>query len=125
VLDLLRTQAQWVASPIGLEQCSADDAEATEAGAALGERISPNTPANRHQFLCEQRLSLVKISQTPPRSRSNILAGRLPLEAPGLQPEAVSSSLQTLWVEVGCRHVQTLAPEKECHEYGEDSKPAL
>jgi len=36
-----------------------------------------------------------------------------------------SSPLQTLWVEVGCRHVQPLVSEKERHEYREDSKSAL
>ncbi len=64
------------------------------------------------------KLNVVKGSQTPPRSSSDV-------EASSLQPEAPSSFLQTLWVEVGCRHVQTHVSEKECHEYGENSKPAL
>ena len=42
-----------------------------------------------------------------------------------LQPEAASPFLQTLWVEVGCRHAQTLAPGKERHEYRENSNAAL
>jgi hypothetical protein len=64
------------------------------------------------------KLNVVKGSQTPPRSSSDG-------EASSLQPEAPSSFLQTLWVEVGCRQVQTHVSEKECHEYGKDSKPAL
>ena len=64
------------------------------------------------------KLKLVKGSRTPPRSSSDGEASSLP-------PEAPSSVLQTLWVEVGCRHVQTHVSERECHEYSEDSKPAL
>jgi hypothetical protein len=72
-----------------------------------------------------KKSNVVKLSQTPPRSSSNVLPKRLPVEAPGLQPEAPLTLLQTLWVELGCRHLQILACEKEGHEYGEDSKPAL
>ena len=46
------------------------------------------------------------------------------MEASGSQAEA-PLALQTLWVEVGCRQVQILVFEKEGHEYGEDSTPAL
>jgi hypothetical protein len=62
-----------------------------------------------------KKLNVAKVSQTSPRSSSNI----------ALQAEAPSSLLQTLWVEVGCRHAQTLVSEKECHEHREGSKPAL
>ena len=72
-----------------------------------------------------KRLQVVKISPTPPRPSSDRLPRQRPVEAPGLEPEASSSLLQSLWVEVGCRHVQPLVAEKERHEYGEDSKPAL
>lgn len=72
-----------------------------------------------------KKSNVVKLSQTPPRSSSNILPKRLPVEAPSLQPEATLTLLQTLWVELGCRHLQILVSEKECHEYGEDSKSAL
>ena len=73
----------------------------------LSDRDSPGT-----------KLKLVKGSRMPPRSSSDGEASSLPHETP-------SSVLQTLWVEVGCRHAQTLVSEKEHHEYGEDSKPAL
>jgi hypothetical protein len=119
----------------------------------LGDGPQLSTQANRRQFLGEllrdcrffahlvfrqvraggrpssrsarKKSNVVKLSQTPPRSSSNVLPKRPPVEAPGLQPEAPLTSLQTLWVELGCRHVQTLVSEKECHEYGEDSKSAL
>ncbi len=64
----------------------------------------------------QTKLNVVKVSQTPPRSRSNVLPRHLPAEASDLHP---------LWVEVGYRHVQTHLPEKECHDYGENPKPAL
>jgi hypothetical protein len=72
-----------------------------------------------------KKLNVAKVSQTRPRSSSNILPRNLPVEERALQPEVPSSLLQTLWVEVGCRHAQTLVSEKECHEYREGSKPAL
>ena len=53
------------------------------------------------------------------KSRSRLVKER------ALQPEMPSSFLQTLWVEVGCRHAQTVVSEKERHEYRKDSKPAL
>lgn len=71
------------------------------------------------------RLNIAKVSQTAPRSSSNILPRQPPMEERVLQPEAASPFLQTLWVEVGCRHAQTLAPGKERHEYRENSNPAL
>jgi hypothetical protein len=71
-----------------------------------------------------KKLNVVRVSPKPPQSRANFVPGQRP-EEPALQPETLSSVLQTLWIEVGCRHVQTLVSEKECHEYGEDSKCAL
>jgi hypothetical protein len=72
---------------------------------------------------CEKS-NVVKVSQALPRSAPSVLPRRLPGEASGSQAEA-PSSLQTLWVEVGCRHVQILVFEKEGHDYGEDPTPAL
>jgi hypothetical protein len=66
----------------------------------------------------------VQVSPAPPPSKANVVLGQRP-EQLALPPETPSSLLQTLWVEVGCRHVQTLVSEKERHEYGKDSKPAL
>ncbi|HEY6373035.1 MAG TPA: hypothetical protein VIX91_08555 [Candidatus Acidoferrum sp.] len=66
----------------------------------------------------------VQVSPTTPRSKANVVMGQRP-EKLALPPETPSSFLQTLWVEVGCRQVQTLVSEKEHHEYGKDSKPAL
>ena len=71
------------------------------------------------------KLNIAKVSQTAPRSSSNILPRHLPMEEHALQPEAASPFLQTLWVKVGCRQAQTLVAEKERHEYRESSKPAL
>ena len=71
-----------------------------------------------------KKLNVVRVSPTPPRSRAKVVLGQQPEES-ALPPETPSSVLQTLWVEVGCRHVQTLVSEKERHEYGEDSKRAL
>jgi hypothetical protein len=71
-----------------------------------------------------KKWNVVRVSPTPPRSRAKVVLGQR-LEEPGLPPETPSSVLQTLWVEVGCRQVQTLVSEKERHQYGEDSKPAL
>lgn len=72
-----------------------------------------------------KKRNVVEVSQTILRSSSSILSWPLLMEERALQPEASSPSLQTLWVEVGCRHAQTLVSEKECHEYRKDSKPAL
>ena len=71
-----------------------------------------------------KKSSFVRVSPTPPRSQTNVVLWPRP-EEPALPPEMPSSPLQTLWVEVGCRHVQPLVSEKERHEYREDSKPAL
>jgi hypothetical protein len=71
-----------------------------------------------------KKSNVVKVSQTLPRSGLSVLPRRLPVETSGSQAEA-PSSLQTLWVEVGCRHVQILVLEKEGHDYGEDSTLAL
>jgi hypothetical protein len=72
-----------------------------------------------------KKCNVAKVSQTLPRSSSDILPRQLPVEERALQPEAPLSSLQTLWVELGCRHAQTLVSEKERHEYRENAKPAL
>lgn len=71
-----------------------------------------------------KKLSLVRVLPTPPRSKANVVPWPRP-EEPALPPEMPSSLLPTLWVEIGCRHVQTLVSEKERHEFREDSKPAL
>lgn len=72
-----------------------------------------------------KKCNVAKDSQTLLRSSSSILPRSLLAEERSLRPEAPASFLQTLWVEVGCRHAQTLVSEKECHEYRKDSKPAL
>jgi hypothetical protein len=55
--------------------------------------------------------ALVRVSPTPHRSKANVVAGQRPEEpAPAETP---SFLLPTLWVEVGCRHAQTLVGEKE------------
>lgn len=59
-----------------------------------------------------KKLNGVRISPTPPRSKANVAPSKRP-EKQALPPETPSSLLQTLWVEVGCRHVQTLVSEKE------------
>ena len=64
------------------------------------------------------KLNVVKGSPTPPQSSSSG-------EASSLHPGASSSFPPSLWVEVGCRHVQTYVSAKECHEHGKTSKPAL
>jgi hypothetical protein len=66
----------------------------------------------------------VRVSPTMPRSKANVVLEQRS-EKPTLPPETPSSLLPTLWVEVGRRYLQTLVSEKERHEYGEDSKPAL
>jgi len=71
-----------------------------------------------------KKLNAVRVSPTTPRSKANVVLEQRP-EEPTLPPETPSSVLPTLWVEVGCRHLQTLVSEKERHEYGQDSKPAL
>lgn len=74
--------------------------------------------------LSRKKLNAVRVSPTPSRSKANVVL-RQRSEEPTLPPETLFSLLPTLWVEVGCRHLQTLVSEKERHEYGEDSKPAL
>jgi hypothetical protein len=59
-----------------------------------------------------KQLNGVRILRTPPRSKANVALNKRP-EKQALPPETPSSLLQTLWVEVGCRHVQTLVSEKE------------
>jgi hypothetical protein len=72
-----------------------------------------------------KKCNVAKVSQTLPQPTSDILPRQLPVEEQALPPETPSSLLQTLWVEVGCRHAQTLVSEKERHEYRENAKPAL
>ena len=74
--------------------------------------------------LSRKKLNAVRVSPTPSRSKANVMPQQ-PSEEPTLPPETLSSLLPPLWVEVGCRYLQTLVSEKERHEYGEDSKPAL
>ncbi len=64
------------------------------------------------------KLNVVKGSPTPPRSSSSG-------EASSLRLGASSSFLPSLWVEVGCRHLQMHVSGKGCHEHRENSKPAL
>jgi len=59
-----------------------------------------------------KKLNGVRILPIPPRSKANVALNKRP-EKQALSPETPSSLLQTLWVEVGCRHVQTLVSEKE------------
>lgn len=61
---------------------------------------------------CRKKMNGVRISPTPPRSKANVAPSKRP-EKQALPPQTPSSLLQTLWVEVGCRHVQTLVSEKE------------
>ena len=86
-----------------------------------------DSPSNRlvHRDSACKKSNVVQVSQTLPRSSPSVLQRRLPMEATGAQAEAPSSLLQTLWVEVGCRHVRILVSEKERHDYGQDSKSAL
>jgi hypothetical protein len=83
---------------------------------------NPSTCLLNRDSACK-RSDVVKVSPTLPRSAPSVLWRQLPVEASGSQAEA--PALQTLWVEVGCRQVQILVSEKERHEYGEDSTPAL
>jgi hypothetical protein len=59
-----------------------------------------------------KKLNGVQILPTLPRSKAKVAMNKRP-EKQALPPETPSSLLQTLWVEVGCRQVQTLVPEKE------------
>ncbi|MFZ2003414.1 MAG: hypothetical protein WAU73_28900 [Candidatus Sulfotelmatobacter sp.] len=59
-----------------------------------------------------KKLNGVRILPTLLRSKANVALNKRP-EKQALPPESPSSLLQTLWVEVGCRHVQTLVSEEE------------
>jgi hypothetical protein len=61
--------------------------------------------------------------EAPPTS--NLLAQRSRRSAPTLEAERISPTLQTLWVDMACRHIRTFTPEEKCHEYREDPKHAL
>jgi len=86
-------------------------------GNASGNLLDRDSPRKKR--------NVVQVSQTFLRPRSSTVSRALLVEGRCLQPETPSSSLQTLWIEVGCRHTQTLVSEKERHEYRKDSKPAL
>jgi hypothetical protein len=86
-----------------------------------------NNPFNRppdRDLSCKKSNSS-KVSQTPPRSSRSVLSRPPLLEALGPQAEALSSFPQALWVEVGCRRVQTLVSGKARHDYGENSNATL
>lgn len=57
------------------------------------------------------KVNVVRVSPTPPRSKGNVVQ-RQRREETALPPETPSSLLPTLWVEVGCRHLQTVVSEK-------------
>jgi hypothetical protein len=85
---------------------------------------------NRSRYLLDRhspgkKKNVVEVSQTFLRPSSSMLSRPLLTEERSLQLEAPSPPMQTLWVEVGCRQAQTLVFEKEHHEYGKDSKPAI
>jgi hypothetical protein len=61
--------------------------------------------------------------EAPPTS--SLLAQRSRRSAPTLEAERISPTLQTLWVDMACRHIRTFTPEEKCHEYREDPKHAL
>lgn len=63
-------------------------------------------------LLERKKLNGVRILPNPPRSKANVALNKRP-DKQALPPESPSSLLQTLWVEVGCRHVQTLVSEEE------------
>src|SRR5580658_8139193 len=67
----------------------------------------------------------LKASQTPPRSGRGVLRRRLTLETLDPQSEEPRSLPQALWIEVGCRHAQTVVSGKVHHDYGENSNAAL
>jgi hypothetical protein len=58
-----------------------------------------------------EKLNVVRVSPTPHGSKANVVAGQRPEEP--TPAETPSFLLPTLWVEVGCRHAQTLVGEKE------------
>lgn len=73
-----------------------------------------------HRFVnANSRCKRSKIKPLPllPRPRLNALSSRL--------PETPSSLPQTLWAEIGRRHIEILVSAKEHHDYGEDPKFAL
>lgn len=155
VLDFLQTGAEQTAvgetaGTISIQRSSVLSCQ-QKRELHLANGPQPGTSANQRQFLSEllrncgffahlvfrqvrpvagrdsarKKSNVVKALQTLPQSGPGVSPKRLPVEAPASQAETPSSLLQTLWVEVGCRHVQILVSEKERHDYGEDSKPAL
>jgi hypothetical protein len=65
------------------------------------------------------------VIQSEAQPTSNVLAQRPRRNPPTLEAEPLSLTLPTLWVDVACRHMRTLAPQEKCHEYSEDPKHAL
>jgi hypothetical protein len=61
--------------------------------------------------LSQKKLNAVRVLPMPPRSKAYVVLEQRP-EEPTLPPETPSSLLPPLWVEVGCRHLQTLVSEK-------------
>lgn len=66
--------------------------------------------------------SVIQLEAQP---TSNLLAPRPRRNPPTLEAEPLSLTLPTLWVDVACRHMRTLAPQEKGHEYPEDPKHAL
>jgi hypothetical protein len=69
------------------------------------------------------RSSSVIPSEVQPTSR--VLAQRTRQNPPALEAEPLSLTLPSLWVDVACRHMRTVAAQEKCHEYSEDPKHAL
>lgn len=61
---------------------------------------------------CRKKCNGVRVSPGPPRSKAKVVLGPRPGE-PALPPATSSVLPPTLWVEVGCRHLQTVVCEKE------------
>jgi hypothetical protein len=153
VLDFLHAEARQTAvgeaaGTISIQKPGAVSLKAKCSLRPCQEKCEPNlahgpqlvTSANQRQFLTElfrncgffahlvfrqvrpKEFNVIKPSQTLPQAG---LPRRLLVEGPGTPAETPSSLLQTLWVEVGCRQMQILVSEKERHDNGEDSKPAL
>jgi hypothetical protein len=55
-----------------------------------------------------EKLNVVRVSPTPRGSKAKVV-----LEPQPEEPETPFFLLPTLWVEVGCRHLQTVVSEKE------------
>lgn len=82
------------------------------------DRVSDRNPVLK-------KSNLLKAPQTLPRSSRSVLPRRLPLAALAHQAEELRSLPQALWVEVGCRHAQTIVSGKVPHDNGENPNAAL